>query len=147
VSSATRGYAQLVSIAARPSAAWRALTDPAWLTRWYAVAAKVDAREGGRYWVQFKDGREREALIDTLEVGKRMRLIYFPSRTLPAFPEGGALVEDIFVDTEPGRTLVRVLGAGLPKAQDFDAEYGKLRLGWAYYLNELKRLLETPVAR
>src|SRR5450759_5282000 len=40
VQSATRGYAQVVMIAARPTAVWRAFTDEAWVKRWYAADAK-----------------------------------------------------------------------------------------------------------
>ena len=46
-------------------------------------------------------------------------------------------------DAKPGRTVVRVFGSGVPDAREWDAYYSRLRLGWAYWLNALKRALET----
>jgi uncharacterized protein YndB with AHSA1/START domain len=143
VQSATRGYAQVVMIAARPTAVWRAFTDELWVKRWYAADAKVEPQPGGIFWVKLRDGRERHAVIDTIEVGKRMRLLYYPNRELPAPPEGAVLREDILFDVRPGRTMVRVLGSGVPIGGAWEGEYTRLRIGWAYWLHELKRLLEA----
>ena len=139
-----RGYAQVVGIAARPTAAWRAFTEEPVLVRWYAAEARVSAQLGGQFWVRLRDGRERSAVIDVWEVGRRLRLVYVPPPNLPANPDGGPITEDVLFDIRPGRTLVRVLGANVPSLPEWDAEYLRLRVGWAYWLNELKKLLETP---
>jgi len=144
MSETNRGYAQVVGIAARPTAAWRAFTEEPMLVRWYAAAARVDPHLGGTFWVRLRDGRERNAVIDVWEVGRRLRLVYFPTPGLPAPPDGAPLTEDVLFDIRPGRTLVRVLGANVPDTPEWVPEYLRLRMGWAYWLNQLKKLLETP---
>jgi len=42
-------YERSVELPERPERVWRALTDAAELTRWFAEGADVDARAGGRY--------------------------------------------------------------------------------------------------
>jgi uncharacterized protein YndB with AHSA1/START domain len=144
MSESHRGYAQVVGIAARPTAVWRAFTEPPVLVRWYAAEARVEPLLGGKFWVRLRDGRERTAVIDVWEVGRRLRLVHFPPANLPANPDGGPLTEDVLFDIRPGRTVVRVLGANVPSVTEWDAEYLHLRMGWAYWLHQLKKLLEAP---
>ncbi len=142
----TRGYAQMVSITTDVATAWRACTDPDWLRRWYAIEATVDARRGGRWRVRRRDGAVCEAIIDVCDVGRRLRLIYLtpPAGDPPA--DGSPLVDDLLFDVRDGEALVRVLGGGVPVSPDWDRHYVMLRKAWAYYLRELKRSLEAPVA-
>jgi uncharacterized protein YndB with AHSA1/START domain len=139
-----RGFAQFVEVRVSPELAWAACTEEPWLRRWYAREAHVDPRSGGAFRVRTLDGRVRDATVDVWDPGRRLRLIYFPDREmLPLLGDGdGPLSEDLLFDTKPGRTVVRVFGSGIPDAREWDAYYQKLRLGWAYWLNALKRVLE-----
>lgn len=144
MSKATRGYAQFIEIqrpAARVFSAW---TQKEWLERWYAAEARVDPRKGGTLRVQLRDGSVRDAIIDVYEQDRRMRLIYMPDANLPPVPPGGGpIVEDVLFDLKPGRTVVRVLGAGVPGERDWDAYFAWLRQGWTYWLHGLKRAIEA----
>jgi uncharacterized protein YndB with AHSA1/START domain len=140
--SPARGYLQSIEIAQTPARVFKACTEPLLLTRWYAIEATVDPRASGRLWVRQKDGRVRDATIDIWEPGRRLRLIYL---TDPELPAGGPVVEDLmFEPRDEGGTVLRVLGGGVPPGRDWDPEFKRLRRGWAYWLDTLKRLLENP---
>jgi uncharacterized protein YndB with AHSA1/START domain len=138
---AQRGYAQFVEINASPALAWAACTEEHWLRKWYAADASVEPRHGGTFRVRLRDGRVREATVDVWEPEKRLRLIYFPEQSMTDL-HGGPIIEDVMIDAKPGRTVVRVFGSGVPDEREWDAHYSRLRLGWAYALHNLKRVLE-----
>lgn len=140
----SRGYAQFVEVKVDSTAAWRAFTEEPMLRRWYAREALVEPHRGGAFRVRVRDGRVRDATIDVWEQPKRLRLIYFPDRELASLGDdtAGPVVEDVLFDAKPGRTVVRVFGSGVPEGREWDAYYSKLRLSWAYWLHELKRVLE-----
>jgi uncharacterized protein YndB with AHSA1/START domain len=139
--SPARGYLQSIEIAQSPARVFKAFTEPLLLTRWYALEATVEPRQGGRLWVRLKEGRVRDATIDVWEPGRRLRLIYLNDPELPA---GGPVVEDLMFDAKDGGTVVRVLGGGVPGGREWDQEFRWLRRGWAYWLDGLKRLLDHP---
>ena len=139
----TRGYAQMVSINTDTASAWHACTDADLLCQWYAIEAVIEPRRGGRWRVKRRDGALVEAIIDVFDVGRRLRLIYLtpPAGTAPS--DGSPLVDDLLFDVRQGNALVRVLGGGVPVSSDWDRHYVMLRQSWAYYLRELKRVLEA----
>ena len=141
---ATRGYAQFIEIQRPASRVFSAFTSKEWLERWYASEASVDPRQGGSLRVKLRDGSVRDASIDVFEQDRRMRLIYMRDAALPAVPTGaGPMVEDILFDLKPGRTVVRVLGMGVPGDRAWDPYFSWLRQGWTYWLHSLKRAIEA----
>ena len=138
-----RGYAQSVAIHAPVGRVFGACTDPVLIARWYGSEAVVDLRVGGAYRVRLRDGRLREATIYICEPGRRLRLIYQPDPALPQW-HSGPLVEDLIFDTKDGRTIVRVLGEGVPGAHEWDGYFLWLRRAWSVWLHELKEAVESP---
>ena len=124
----TRGYAQTISIDADAATAWAACTDAAELRRWYASEATIDG------------------IIDVWDVGRRLRIIYVNPPVTAALNDGAPLVDDLLFDSRNGQAVVRILGSGIPVAPEWDKHYVLLRQAWAFYLRELKRILETPAA-
>jgi len=150
----TRGYAHRVDIRADIAEVWRSLVEPARLTRWYAPQARVDAREGGSYWVRIDADLTREAHIDICQPPRRLRLIYMPFPDLP--DEGAVIVEDFLLDRDPtvartegvsAVTILRLMGSGIPQSSDWHSTYVALRRGWERALLRLKVLLERPPGR
>ena len=47
-------------------------------------------------------------------------------------------------DVKGTATVLRVLGSGVPGGREWDVEFLRLRRGWAYWLANLKQLLEHP---
>jgi uncharacterized protein YndB with AHSA1/START domain len=143
----TRGYAHRVDIRAGIDDVWQALVDPARMARWYGPQARVDAREGGSYWIRIDAELTREAHIDVYQPPRRLRLIYMPQPGLPA--SDAVMVDDFLLHSEsapPGKsgqlTILRLLGSGIPEGTAWDPWYLRLRGGWERGLLRLKVLLE-----
>lgn len=138
-----RGYACLAEIEAPPVRVWRALTEPALVRIWLGTEAWIEARAGGQYRVGERD-RVRDARIDVYEPNRRLRLIYFPERGMPA--SASAIVDDFLLDPRqgPGHTSLRLLGSGISEAAAWDAFYKRVRIGWERGLARLKVALEKP---
>jgi uncharacterized protein YndB with AHSA1/START domain len=148
MSDRTRGYAHRVDIFAEMAEVWHCLIDPERIERWYAPQVRVNAREGGSYWVRLDDTLALEAHIDVFLPPRRLRLIYMP---LPGQRADDAVIVDDFLlerdettSRERGRTVtvLRLLGSGIPERQEWDATYVRLRAGWDRSLLRLKVLLE-----
>jgi uncharacterized protein YndB with AHSA1/START domain len=143
----TRGYAHRVDIRADIADVWQALMDPARMTRWYGPQARVDAREGGSYWVRIDPELVREAHIDVYQPPRRLRLIYMPQPGLPS--DDAVMVDDFLLHSEfapPGKsgslTILRLLGSGIPEGTAWDPWFLRFRNGWERGLLRLKVLLE-----
>lgn len=143
----TRGYAHRVDIRADIAEVWRSLIEPARLARWYAPQARVDAREGGSFWMRIDADLTREAHIDVYQPPRRLRLIYMP---LPGLPSDDAvMVDDFLLHSETAAaekggalTIMRLLGSGVPDGKQWDPLYLRLRDGWERALLRLKASLE-----
>lgn len=152
----TRGYAHRVDVRAPPEAVWQALTDVQQVALWYVPRVRIDARAGGRYWVQGADAWGRDAHIDVFDAPRRLRLIYLPDADLPASDRNSAgdadtvaaavPVDDFLIVGQGEITVLRLLGSGLPPGVAWDAYFMRLRLGWEQALRRLKTLLERPAA-
>jgi uncharacterized protein YndB with AHSA1/START domain len=147
----TRGYAHRVDIRVDIAEVWQSLIEPARLARWYAPQARVDAREGGSFWMRIDGDLTREAHIDIYQPPRRLRLIYMP---MPGLPSDDAVMVDEFLlhsDTAAGKagalTIVRLLGSGVPEGQAWDPLYLRLRGGWERALLRLKASLEPASGR
>ena len=141
MSGRTRGYAHRVDIAAGAAPVWQALTDTESLRKWCSPEAQINAREGGHFRASVDRVTELEAHIDVLLPQRRMRLIYLPSEDLPQ--HGSPIVDDFILDdTDPGRTVVRLLGSGFPIDRESDTFYMRLRTGWERAIARLKVLVE-----
>ena len=141
--SPTRGYAQFVEVPDSPERVWRALIEPVELQEWLAAGAEVEPRKGGRYRTTLSDGRVRDAVIDVFDPGRRLRLLYYPD---PGMPGEATIADDLMLDRRDGKTVVRVLGAGIPDEREWDPYYKWLRVGWIYRLAELKKwLVASPL--
>jgi uncharacterized protein YndB with AHSA1/START domain len=141
----TRGYALRIDIVADGARAWRALTDPACLARWCAPDARIRPYAGGSFRASVDRVTELEAHIDVFEVGRRMRLIFLPSATLPATES--AIVTDFILEALPAATILRVLGSGIPGGDEWDTQYQRLRTGWERAMARLKVFVEKGLDR
>jgi uncharacterized protein YndB with AHSA1/START domain len=53
---------------------WTALTEPEQLEEWFANDVELDLREGGRAAFRWENGEERGAVVEELEVKRRLVL-------------------------------------------------------------------------
>ncbi len=138
-----RGYAHRVDIARDVQAVWRAFTESAHLVRWCSPEAQIRARAGGLFRASVDRVTEMDAHIDVFEPGRRIRLIYLPSTTLP--PTESAIIADFIMESAPAGTIVRVLGSGIPDGPGWDLHYKRMRLGWERALARLKVFVEKQM--
>jgi len=134
----------LVEIGVPVARVWRALTDPGLIRIWSAQEAEIDPRKGGMYRMGKRNEGGREAHIDIFDVNRRLRLIYLNSPAWP--PSGSAAVDDFLLDVRKGegKTMLRLLGSGIPEAAAWDKSYLKIRMGWERFLARIKVTLESP---
>jgi uncharacterized protein YndB with AHSA1/START domain len=135
----SRGYAHRLDLRADVETVWKALTDPSRLSLWCSPDARINARSGGLFCACVDRVTELEACIDVFEPGRRLRLIYLPSASLP--PADSALVDDFILEPSRPGTILRLLGSGIPGSPDWDVQYLRLRTGWRAALMRLKTLV------
>src|SRR6202048_3033495 len=138
-----RGYAHRVDIAADAEKVWLALTKSEHLKLWCSPAADIKARAGGLFRASVDRVIELEAHIDVFEPGRRLRLIYLPSQSLP--PADDPLVDDFILDAKEPGTILRLLGSGIPATEEWNKPYLRLRLGWQQAMTRLKVLTEKQL--
>lgn len=138
-----RGYAHRVDIEADVRDVWRAFTEALHLSRWCAPGAEIRAKQGGMLRASVDRVTEMEAHIDVFDPGRRMRLIYLPSATLPA--TDSAIVADFIMEPSGPGTIVRVLGSGIPEGPQWDTQYKRMRLGWERAMARLKVYVEKQM--
>jgi uncharacterized protein YndB with AHSA1/START domain len=124
---------------------WSALVLPEALKLWHADEARVDLRPGGLYSYRSRLLGARDAYIDVVESGRRLRLVY---ETNPQWPPPGdsVIVEDFLIDTGVGQTgelqsQLRVLGSGVPPGPEWNPTLKRLKAGWAVAFSYLQRRL------
>jgi uncharacterized protein YndB with AHSA1/START domain len=140
-----RGYAHRVDIVASVNDVWRALTESEHLIKWCSPNAQIRAQKGGLFRASVDRVTELEAHIDVFDPGRRLRLIYLPTQSLP--PTEDPLVDDFIIDAnpkEPG-TILRLLGSGFPATEEWNRQYQRLRLGWQQAMTRLKVLTEKQL--
>jgi len=139
----TRGYAYRVDVVAPVPLVWTALTTSVALGLWCAPGAQIDARPAGSFRASVDRVTEFEAHIDVYVPERRMRLLYLPS---PALPPESAMVDDFVLDAGPERTIVRLLGSGIPAGAEWDEMYLRLRTSWERAMSRLKVYAERMAA-
>jgi uncharacterized protein YndB with AHSA1/START domain len=136
----TRGYAHRIDIAATPPKVWTALCGPSVVPLWLGMDARVKPQQGGSWSGSLAPGLSREAMIDVFDPPRRLRLIYLPPPELPAWD--GAVVDDVLLEGEGERTIVRLLCSGVPDMPEWTTHYMKLRGAAERSLSRLKVLVE-----
>lgn len=117
------------TIKASAEQAFRALTEPEQLSRWFTTDAQVDLRKGGEYSNSEGDrGRYLEIHPPT-----RLTFTWDNPEHCP-----GSIVTLTFRDVARERVLVRLLHRELKSEADVD----HMREGWQWALTNLKYYLE-----
>ena len=138
-----RGYAHRIDVLADAADVWLALTDPTQLVCWCSPKAVIQPRQGGLFRASVDRVSEFEARIDVFEPGRRLRLLYLPSSSLP--PAATVMVDDFILDRAPGGTIVRLLGSGVSGAPEWDTQYWRLRTSWQQAMARLKVFVEKQL--
>jgi uncharacterized protein YndB with AHSA1/START domain len=123
-----------VRIDASPEEVWKAISEGAGLTRWFAPDARVNPGEGGSVWLSWGPGMEGEAPIAIWEPGRRLQ-------TREGAGENPKAV-DYFIESRDGATVLRLVHSGFGAGANFDDEYESTHGGWLTFLAMLRFGLE-----
>jgi uncharacterized protein YndB with AHSA1/START domain len=136
----TRGFAQRIDIGSPVTKVWGALCGPMLVPLWLGEDARVRPQQGGSWSATIAPGLERHAMIDVFDPPRRLRLIYLPPEDLSTFD--GAVSDDILLEAEGQRTIVRLLCSGVPDLPEWNAHYLRVRAASERTLARLKTLLD-----
>ncbi|MCI4365840.1 MAG: SRPBCC domain-containing protein [Thermoplasmata archaeon] len=117
---------------------FRALTDPAELTRWFVAKADLPHEAGAAYRFEWPGGYSHVGTVEEFVPPRRLSL------TWPHGPVRGRFYTRVTFTVRragPG-TFVSVHHTGFPSTPKGLAQYGGTQSGWAYYLLNLRSVLE-----
>jgi uncharacterized protein YndB with AHSA1/START domain len=114
---------------------FRALTEPTKITKWFVGEARLDPRRGGTYRFTWLGGYRHGGKV--LEFIKNRRLaLEWPT------PRLGKTRVTFTVRPRGKGTQLRVVHSGYKTTPAWLEMYGGTQSGWAYYLMNLKSVLE-----
>lgn len=128
--------------AVSPDRLFAAFTDPAELAKWFVEKASIAPRKGAAFRLTWAGGYTMRGKVKSIEPGKRLALAW-----VDRF-EGGKVFETEarFVFTKKGRgTLLTLTHRGFKSGKKWVALYGGIESGWAYYLTNLRSVLEHGI--
>lgn len=130
---------QTYYLAASPRQVFAALTEPAELARWFADKATVVPNAGGTFRLTWSAGYTMRGKIRLLDPPRKLYVEW-----VDRF-EGGKVfsTEARFSLKKQGRgTLLSLTHRGFKSGKRWVALYGGIQSGWAYYLSNLRSVLE-----
>ena len=134
---APRAVSHQYFIRARPREVFRAISDPAWLTRWLCDRAAIEPRKGGRYRLGWTDGPTHRGRLTAFVSGRKIAMAWsWPGQTL------AGTVFSLTVKRSAGGSLLVVEHSGFPREEGWTDLYGSAEWGWTYFAVNLKSLLE-----
>lgn len=136
----TRGFAQRIDIEAPATRVWTTLCGPLQVPLWLGQDARVRPQRGGNWSGTLAPGLTRHAMIDVFDPPRRLRLIYLPPDDLSTFD--GAVADDILLEDDGGRTIVRLLCSGMPDLPEWNAYFVRVRAASERALARLKGAVE-----
>lgn len=134
----SRSVSHQYFVRAQAPVVFRAVSDPAWLTRWLCDRAELTLENGGRYLLGWNDGPTHTGSIVEVIPGKRLALAW-------SWP-GVALEGTVFsltVEADGDGALLRIEHTGFPRNETWAELYGGAEWGWTYFAMNLKSVLET----
>jgi len=143
----SRAHETRVVIDAPIEEVWKAITDPAALARWFAPKMTVEPHVGGVVLADWGPGLEWKTFIEVWEPNRHLRLAetrekVLTSSTVEQKLPPCRLVEDFYLESESGKTVLRLVHSGFGSSAEWDGEYEGTRGGWAMCFFRLKEGLE-----
>jgi uncharacterized protein YndB with AHSA1/START domain len=131
---------QQYEIAAPPAKVFRALTQPVELTRWMLESATLSLRPGTTFWFGWAGGYHLEGRILAVRNGRSLTITW--PQGSPRKPLGETRVR--FTVRSKGKgSLLSMVHSGFGRGPAWVRTYALTSSGWAYYLTNLKSVLEN----
>jgi uncharacterized protein YndB with AHSA1/START domain len=117
---------------------FRAISDPAWITRWLCDRAEIEPRAGGAYSLGWTDGPTHTGTLVEFRPGERIAFAWsWPGVTLTG------TVFTLSVEPFGDGTVLKVQHTGFPRTEEWADLYGGAEWGWTYFAVNLKSVLEN----
>ncbi|HYA57685.1 MAG TPA: SRPBCC domain-containing protein [Thermoplasmata archaeon] len=128
--------------AVSPSRVFAALTEPAQLTKWFAHKAVVAPEKGGAYRLSWRGGYTMRGKVRAFDPPKKLHVDW-----VDRFAGKKTFVTQArFTLERKGRgTILSLTHRGFKSGKQWVALYGGIQSGWAYYLTNLRSVLEHGV--
>jgi uncharacterized protein YndB with AHSA1/START domain len=130
---------QTFYIAVPPKRVFAALTQPKQLTRWFVEKAEIQLREGGEFRLSWGRGAEMKGKVKAYTAPSKLVVAWHDKM------QGGKAFDTVarFRIRKKGRgTSLTVTHEGFRNGKSWIWLYGAIQSGWAYYLLNLKSVLE-----
>ena len=135
---ATRSLEERIALDASVEIVWRALTDAEELVRWFPLHATVEPGVGGTISLAWGEPGAGTAMIEVWEPNRRLRTLERRRDTAGRLVE---IVVDYFIESDGGRTILRIVHSGFGAGAEWDVEYDGTVRGWRYELRSLRHYL------
>lgn len=142
-----RSHETRVEIDATIEDVWKALTDSDEAARWFAPKMEIDLKPGGDHVADWGPGLRWRSTVEVVEPLRHLRLsevrdeVFSAARERRKLPSA-RLVQDYYLETEQGRTVLRMVHAGFGSEAAWDEEYDGTRQGWKACFLRMKLMLE-----
>jgi len=125
--------------AATPERVFAALTQPAELAKWFVDRAVVVPKKGGAFRLSWSAGYTMKGKVRRFEAPRKLYLEW-----VDRFEKGKVFVtESRFELKKQGKgTLLSLNHRGFKSGRRWVTLYGGIQSGWAYYLTNLRSVLE-----
>ncbi len=122
-----------------PSKVFSALSEPELLTRWFSDKAVVSLRKGGAYRLTWHTGYTMRGKVKSAVPPKKLSV-----RWIDRLGRGKTFETEarIVLKKKGGGTVLTVTHRGFKSGKAWTALYGAIQSGWAYYLMNLRSVLE-----
>ena len=124
---------------------WAALTEAGQLVRWFAPKMTVEPGAGGRMISHWGSAMDWPTTIEIWEPGSHLRLSETRDRMISPVERKMSpctLLQDFYLETENGKTVLRLVHSGFGDDEDWDLEYDGTRGGWFSCFFRLQQTLE-----
>jgi uncharacterized protein YndB with AHSA1/START domain len=128
--------------AASPKRVFSALTEPKELVRWILQEAVIELREGATFRFTWRGGYTMKGKVRAVRPPTRIELGW-----TDRFPRGKVFKTAARFDLRkkgPG-TLLKLTHSGFKSGRKWVVLYGAVESGWAYYLTNLRAVLEHGI--
>jgi uncharacterized protein YndB with AHSA1/START domain len=125
-----------------PESVFGALTNSKKLTKWFLSKARFSPRRGGEYSFTWLGGYRQTGKVRRF-VRDRFLTLSWPNK----LDNGKEVMTEVAFTISPkGKgTLLRLVHTGFKEGEGWTELYGGVQAGWAYYLMNLKAVLDHGI--
>ena len=125
----------------QPEEVFKALTKPKRLVKWFLEDARIKPKEGSSYTFSWSGGTSQTGRVEKV-IPNRLLVLFWPNTV-----KGKRFETQVsFRLSKKGKgTLLEVEHTGFKEGPDWVWLFGAIQSGWAYYLMNLKSVMNEGV--